>query len=318
MHFLNSFNCFGDITGFLLLILIVFNQNAKADDPEGKDEIGKSTSQLVRLRKFQAATYNVTVAPGVKLNLVRIINPMLRNGYDRRKRPVLFIHGIISSSNYFLVNSIDARPKDWTNLDSSQMSLQELNEVLGTDPSANSLPFLLSNMGHDVWLLNRRPTVASQIASAISFAENSASLGVVQAIFSSIYELIPSLPSWQEQQQNQNSAASKNATTQTKSSYTIIDDISHITTKFLVDSISMNNAGSSTSNKGLFNNYWSFSLDEQAVIDLPIVIDFILSHNPYAEQVSTVSHSTGGAIMLMSLAEKPEFADKSKSINDST
>jgi pimeloyl-ACP methyl ester carboxylesterase len=53
--------------------------------------------------------------------------------------------------------------------------------------------------------------------------------------------------------------------------------------------------------------FWNYSLDEQAFVDFPETIDFILKKSsPASSKVSVVAHSAGGAITLMALSLYPE------------
>lgn len=58
-------------------------------------------------------------------------------------------------------------------------------------------------------------------------------------------------------------------------------------------------------------NYWNYSLDEQALFDIPDTIDYVLSKTGQ-KKLTYIGHSAGSALMLMSLVIKPELADKSK------
>jgi len=54
------------------------------------------------------------------------------------------------------------------------------------------------------------------------------------------------------------------------------------------------------------NKYWNYTLDDQARIDIPQTIDFILKNSRSASRVSIVDHSAGGTDILMALSLYPE------------
>ncbi|XP_015791018.1 lipase member K [Tetranychus urticae] len=55
--------------------------------------------------------------------------------------------------------------------------------------------------------------------------------------------------------------------------------------------------------------FWSFSLDEMALIDLPAMIDYVLN-NTGQSSLAYIGYSRGSAIMFALLSEKPEYSDK--------
>lgn len=292
-----------------LMVAIVYgDQKTGTDDPEARDEIGKSTSDLIRLRNFEALDYYIDIEPGVTLNLVRIINPTLKG--LAMKKPVLFIHGILSNANYFLINSIDSRPSNWSHLNVSSMTLDQLQHHLANEPISKSLPLLMSNLGYDVWLLNRRPTKASQSSSMLSHLETSTTYAILQGVFQTLYELNPFI--------NRPTGSIFNIFNAANDKISLIEDMGLISPNILQNILLMNNQKlnvlSDNLNRQLYSNYWNFSLDEQASKDLPKVIDFIIARNNNGlfKKVSIVSHSTGGAITLMLLCRSTHYADKSE------
>jgi lysosomal acid lipase/cholesteryl ester hydrolase len=91
--------------------------------PEEED----TTPDLIRAAGFGCESHSVRTEDGFWLVLFRIVPP---NGHDgdcvSRKRPVLFMHGLMLSSDSFLATG------------------------------ARSLPIVLARAGHDVWLGNNR------------------------------------------------------------------------------------------------------------------------------------------------------------------
>lgn len=56
-------------------------------------------------------------------------------------------------------------------------------------------------------------------------------------------------------------------------------------------------------------SYWDYSLDEEALHDLPETIDYILQQTN-KPKLSLIGHSAGGAKIMMLLADRPQYADK--------
>ncbi|KAI8469963.1 MAG: Alpha/Beta hydrolase protein [Monoraphidium minutum] len=57
------------------------------------------------------------------------------------------------------------------------------------------------------------------------------------------------------------------------------------------------------------NAYWEFSMDEQAVVDLPLLVDAILATSG-KKRAALIGHSQGCTLALMMLAAKPDYNDK--------
>lgn len=243
--------------------------------------VNTKTSELIRSKGFLGVDHDLKVNSRYTLNLVRIGNPLINNGTgkDPRKRSILFIHGILGSSNMFLTNSQGANPKDISQIDIPSLTDLQLNAMVNEDPTSKSLPLLLANAGHDVWLMNRRPTLESQEASGqtlLKVSHNKKSMiksisihqfrrGDFESFFQSILGEV------------------KNAIETMANPYVLTE---------------------------MFNPlYWNFSIDEQADEDLPAVIDYILKQDGRS-QVSIAAHSVGSAMVLMMLSNKPELQEK--------
>lgn len=61
-------------------------------------------------------------------------------------------------------------------------------------------------------------------------------------------------------------------------------------------------------------NFWCFTIDELALIDLPTMIDFVI-HRTGVKSISYVAHSMGSTAALMLLSTIPEYNQKLKSVN---
>lgn len=139
---------------FLILVVLV---RARADDPLARDILGKSTADIVNFRGYVPIQHEVH-SQGFILELIEVVNPLIK---VPNKNDVLFIHGLQTNINVFIINSVNARPENLSRLNARKMSLESLIGLLAGNPVSNSLPLLLSNLGHRVWLLNRRPVERS-------------------------------------------------------------------------------------------------------------------------------------------------------------
>lgn len=264
----SSINSYITLTLFYSTLIGSIPSN-KADDILGADEFSLSASNRVRLRGYLAEDHNVQTTRTHVINLVKIKNPLIANGNGKlaTKKSILFIHGLFNSASYFVANSVDARPRDYSNISTANKTLAELNTMLAGDPSTSSLPLLLSNFGHDVWLMNRRPTLESQMASGqrkLSSFTRPQTLAIANhgAPFETLLGKI---------QEN------------------LLGDLKPFIESTLVDPV-----------------YWNFSVDDQALIDLPTVIDYIIKTDG-RPQVSLVAHSLGGSAVLMMMSALPAY-----------
>lgn len=60
-------------------------------------------------------------------------------------------------------------------------------------------------------------------------------------------------------------------------------------------------------------DFWKFSFDEQALEDMPKIIDFVLDASGF-DKVSLVGYSGGGAITLMMLSKMPQIGNKLRNV----
>lgn len=247
------------------------------DDRKGYDMIHASVADIIQSRGYLAEDHFVTTTDGYILNLVRARNPLVKNKVHRN--PLLCIHGWTFSAKAFVVNSVNARPKDYSHIDASKMSLKELDHLFRRDPAKNSLVFTALNFGHEVWLMNRRGSTPS-----LGHSDNN-----IQAYISPLNNL--------------GGLYSKQSVVASKIPETNQTD-------FLL--FIKNEQSKFTHLNGIINpKYWDFSFDEQAKYDLPETIDYILDVTEY-EHVSIVGHSAGAALALMMLSTKTEYAKKGK------
>lgn len=278
-------------------------------DKRTNDLVGLTSAQIVRLHGFEANVHVIDTQPGVRINLVHVINPAVK---EPTKIPVLFIHGIATSTTCFMVNAEKGRPRDLSQYNAANMSLPELESLLENDRAAASLPFLLSNFGHDVWLMNRRATLESQLTAPISKIKPTdqlkkktiskhGNIGSQSGHFSSLEESKISGQS--------NKHQLKKLEDVNREPFGGTNPLGHIR-KIIRETISWT-LNEQLNDKIVNKRYWDYSMDEQAQFDVPAVMRFILDATHWP-RLSIVGHSMGGAIPLMMLSEKPGLARKRK------
>lgn len=300
---------------YFMLVKVV----AAADDRSTNDMIFASTVDILRMRGYIATDHFMTTPDGYIINMIRATNPLIGVARTRKKDPLLCIHGITVSSKVFVVNSVDARPKNYSRLNAASLGSRNLGILLKDDPAANSIVFLALNFGHDVWLMNQRgtrrsmghrdrekqaliPSYKRDVSAASGSIDNNNNNDSEEAELSSDINLL----SEELNSMIENGGTSTNATTSvnnnTNSTSTTIRARKHSTFLF--------NFHGSSRNR-LNPRYWNYSLDEQIKYDVPLAIDFVLEKTNKS-QVALVTHSQGGSLALMALAAKPELARKSK------
>lgn len=252
-----------------IVLIWLFVRGRQLDDSSAVDEVTRTAAQMIRLRGFMVEEYYVKSGGVGVIQLLRIKNPAIRGPIRSDKKTVLLIHGLFVSASYFVANSVDARPQDLSNLDSFAPNIEAL---LVQDPTSNSLPMLLSNFGHDVWLINRRPTIESQDANG-------------QTSFH-----VPLMDI------NESIRPTSNG----RSIFQALSELSYgVSTSFNPFILS----------QAVNPNYWDYSLDEQALEDLPNAIDFILAQTQRTK-LTLVGHSLGGALVLILMSERHDYDHK--------
>lgn len=245
---------------------------------------------VLRARGYLAEEHFVRTKDDYMLSVVRGQNPLIANRTSN-KEPVLFVHGIFNSAIQWILNSAGARPRDFTHLNVSSMDLDELIKLLGNHPSAGSMPILAMNLGHEIWLLNRRGTLPSRSRYTTSNKENNDlnKGNITQMILDTVEPLLsPGLYNKTNRQLLAN----------------LFSDLSPVTLRPYVNFLSaVFNYGELPSNvwNSFDRSFWNYSLDQQAEYDLPACIEHIIEHSGPCK-VSLIGHSAGGALILMALS----------------
>lgn len=271
----------------IISLLCIFD--VEADFAKSSIVIGKTTSQLVELRGYIAIDHTVT-SQGYLLNLVEVLNPEVPGGFNESKSDILFIHGLSSNANCFMLNAAEARPKNYADLNVNSMDEKQLLKMLRSDPSAKSLPFLSSNFQHRVWLLNRRGTIGSR---GHIDPDKQASKDSSHKFFQA---------GGKHRIERRSNSIDMDRSDVQKDGHLSLETFG----KILSNAAKIDLTDSHPNPR-----YWNFSQDEQAAHDIPAVIDYILEKSN-KKNLTIVGHSNGGSLTLMLLSTKPEYADKSK------
>lgn len=267
--------------GVVVYLLVAGNLVAfmGADDPNTNDVVNLSSEEIARLRQFRVESIRVTSSDGYYIRLTHIF-PVKEN---TNKRPVIFNHGSTQSSTYLMVNSVNARPKDYSNLDAGSMSESDLRILLLSDPQSTCFPLLLASFGHHVYLIDRRGT-------EYSLGRETTNSGDVISTLTG---------GWgREAADDENSSPNRSWLSDLGSG------LSGLFSLLLKPQLNLGSIPNT-----LDAGYWNFSLDEQAIHDLPVIIIRVLK-DTNSTKVAYVGHSLGNALMFMLQSQQPEWADK--------
>lgn len=282
--FISSMKIEISLTKLLDLATKPDTESIEEDDPLAHDEEGLLSSEIIRLRKFNATDHYVTTPDGYILNLVEAKNPLIMNSNDSTvsddKEVILFIHGIFTSARDFIVNSINARPKDYTHINVCNYSAKQLHNLMKNDPARKTLVFTALNFGHHVWVLNRRGTIESRGHHLYRLNSTTTPLNDVERIQKLAKDI------------------SKEQRTNTASGLKSI-------IKYLTSGFGFRHIDTKESRK-----FWNYSLDEQARYDIPATIDYILKRTG-RKNLTIIGHSIGSALPLMSMTMHPDLPAKS-------
>lgn len=270
--------------------------NTKYEDDENYNSVfGLNTSEIIRSRGYQATDYYIESDDGYILNLVRARNPTL-NGSETHlniKAPLLLVHGLGTNANCFVVRSTDIKPKNLAHIDADKLSLEALVEQFENEPASKSLAFTALNFGHEVWLLNRRGTTSSLGHTNLRLK---AYYDPFRELLENTGSIISSLPSMSRRRRKRG--------VQETFGPVVEEAVLEVLRSPLFPSVDLRPVETSPNPR-----YWNFSLDEQALFDLPAAIDFVLEETN-KPKLAIVGHSAASSMILMLLTEKLEYEKK--------
>lgn len=262
-----------------------------ADDHKGNDEHGLTAAELIQLRGFKAENHYFTTSDGYILNIIKATNPLIINQDNYNKQVLLFVHGGVTNAKCFIVNSIGAFPEDYSHLNASEISDDDLIEKFASNPNSKSLVFLALNFGHEVWLLNRRGTMYSQghIDPAIQHFPKSK---------------LRSKGSWRRS--NGSSSRRKHFLRANKHSGLKPNPLAGALKEYY-ELLSDPNFLITQGNP----KYWNYTVDTEVLHDIPETVEYVLKQTG-REKLTYIGHSLGGALPLLALYRKPELSEKCK------
>lgn len=129
-------------------------------EPDEDEDACRNISQLIRSRGFGVEEHEVTTEDGYILGIQRVINPLVDPAYRPKMKPILLMHGVFSTSDNWVFQSLYARPTPWPPGPGQQQTPAAGKVKLSMAESdrrhPRSLAFYLANHGYDVWLGNFR------------------------------------------------------------------------------------------------------------------------------------------------------------------
>lgn len=286
----------------LVLASQVLDTIPKEDD-NSNAIFGLNTSEIIRLRGYEATDYYITSDDGYILNLVRARNPLLNDSetHLKNKVPLLMIHGTGTNANSLVVRSTDVKPRNFAHIDAGELPLEALIEQFENEPASKSLAFTALNFGHEVWLLNRRGTTYSL---GHTNKRKKAFYDPFRELLENTGSIVSSLPLMSRRRRKRGAMQPFNPEVE--------EAVLKVLRSSLIPRVDIRPVETSPNPK-----YWNYSLDEQAIYNLPAAIDFVLE-NSNKPKLALLGHSAGSSMILMLLSEKPEYEKKGKLSMDQT
>ena len=297
---------------------------------------GVTSAELLRARGYVAREYYFKTEDGYVLEITRGTNPLFNGGKRglAHKKPILFVHGSVSSAPIWLLNSKGARPQDFTKIKLDKMGLHELNQLIGHYDSARSMPMLAMNFGYECWLLNRRGfSQSEQRAGHLNRTWHELLQDIPQTFLNAnrkfswrnLFDWVKSFRGGKEGDLfriNKAELDSPEAIAHKLETASNLEERQDLVLDFwlsllnqvrpLVDLPAALTSFGQLKRRLMHtfdSDYWNFSFDQQAKWDFPQAIEFVLRKTGH-KQVNVITHSAAAPLSLMSLSIYPNLAHK--------
>jgi len=142
-----------------LALTVCDARNRSSDKYEALEVANLLPVEILKLRGFDSENHYVPTPDGYRINVVRIVNPLIKREGLALKRPVIFNHGLLECASIWLISSRNVRPTFDTPICSEDPF--DIEAVRKRNDSLNG-PMLMANHGYDVWLMSMRGTELSQ------------------------------------------------------------------------------------------------------------------------------------------------------------
>lgn len=270
---------------------------ATAQRPAAVNELGLTTAEMVEARGYLAQSHRLPVEPGYVLDLVQVVNPKMG---EPARGPVIFFHGIATDASIFLIASTGSKlAKNYATPANATTTTIPIRK----HQSARSLPLLLSNLGYSVWLVNRRPAPTSQKLSGqpALLGQQRAGATLIRALEAPLAPLV----------------ALSNGKLLSQLGSLVQAPVRALVDSLFNSSLALMAPDGHPPPPPPLNDqqaaYWNFSMDVQAELDVPKVVQYVLERTG-APKVALVGHSLGAAIVAMALTLDPELNEQGESL----